>query len=219
MRFLKLFRNKSNTKTHVNISIYGANLLCAIIALAALIVTFVAFVLPFMILTTGAFQSSFFETVLHVKSLPDKIKNEIKNDIDIENMSQNIMDNSKQFREIYKWILGISLFALSTMFFLLLVFWMSNFKYILHFLWGILFIYIFLIISLMFYIMRLLFARGEGSYPALARIQHEIIKQVLADKEMREESQKTEKDVNINLKDINLNINLKTQDDTKKEGG
>lgn len=208
--------SNNNNQIPMNISIYGANLLCAIIALTALIITFVAFVLPFMILTTGAFQSSFFETVVEVKSLPDTIKNEIRDKM-IE-ISEDIKKNTKGLRVIYKFILEMSILALVVMFLLLFVFVKYDFGWVLHWLWGMLFIYIFLVICLMIGILLMLF-HGEGSYPVLAEIQDTIIKHFLADREMEEEPQKIEKDININLKDINVNINLKTQDDTKKEGG
>lgn len=207
--------NNSN-QIPMNISIYGANLLCAIIALTALIITFVAFVLPFMILTTGAFQSSFFETVVEVKSLPDTIKNEIRDKM--LKISEDIKKNTERLRKLYKYILVTSILALVVMFFLLFVFVKYDFGWVLHWLWGMLFIYIFLVICLMIGILRMLFL-GKGSYPVLAEIQDTIIKHFLADREMEEEPQKIEKDININLKDINVNINLKTQDDTKKEGG
>lgn len=214
--FPQSFLSDSNTNTHLNISLYGANLLCAIIALTALIITFVAFVLPFMILTTGAFQSSFFETVVEVKSLPDTIKNGIREQI--LRISGDIKNNTERLRTIYISIQVMTIIALLIMFFLLFVFVRYNFEWVLHWLWSMLFIYVFLVICLMIGILLLLF-RGKGSYPALAEIQDTIIQHFLAEREMGEEPQKIEKDININLKEINVNINLKTQDDTKKEGG
>lgn len=78
----------------VLISTYAANFLCVIIAFISLVIASLAFMIPFMIMSTFDLQMKFHESMLINKNINYVINNqEIREDV--EDISRNILNTSK----------------------------------------------------------------------------------------------------------------------------
>ena len=205
-----------NNNDHINISIYSTNLLNVVIALVVFIITCIAFVLPFTVLTTGEFQSAFFRTVIHLESLPNDIKNEIAKKYEIKKMSEGILHNARRLNTAYQLLIAFSLLALSALLATSFLYIKFNFVFLLYSLGIVFFVYLAFMFGYIIYIFYLLFnPNKKGAYPLLAEIQDNITEYILHNNGSKNVQQKVEKDV----KDVNWNINLhlKIHDNSKKE--
>jgi amino acid transporter len=205
-------------QTCLHITPYGIALLSAMIAIIALVVSFVAFLLPFMILATGDYQMSFFESVMKKPSLDYIKSHDIKEQVKV--VSKQLLEKTIVMRRIYKRILMFSIVILFTLFTIPLIYMFSNKLMLLqHALIIILSMYIVMVIYIIITIWGLMFSGKdeEGPYPVLAKIQNEILKSILNDR--GDEVQTIEKNITLNISDINVNVSSNDKENSKKEGG
>jgi len=160
----------------VLISTYAANFLCVIIAFISLVIASLAFMIPFMIMSTFDLQMKFHESMLINKNINYVINNqEIREDV--EDISRNILNTSKIMSSQYKKIvvISISMLILIAMLFVLYRF-RGDFCNLMHCIWLLIFLYLLAIIVIFFYLsFRVMLNVKKAPVPTLADLQNRIL--------------------------------------------
>lgn len=171
----------------------GANLLGLAIALLALVISCVAFLLPLMITAVGNYQSAFFNSVTNPQcTLAIKRIEQVKK---VTDTIDAIVESTLFMNNIYRRIMTLSIVAFAVIMISIIgnALFFGSSRYLIYFLFLILFAYLLFLTYWLIGILRKMFKQGtKGSYVELAQLQSQIIYAIYED---------TAKDSNIGADD------------------
>lgn len=190
----------------LDISIYAATILIAVVGLVALIITFVTFIVPFILITTTDFQMAFFDTIEKGRFLRH-VKNSSRKDEYIKTIveiSENVCRTARSTRWLALLILGVSFFELLVLTcFSVYSYFYYNFERILEIFVGFtIFETLFIVLIIVIYCYSI--AKNNFRYK-LARIQHAVIIDSLKNND-DDKAQKTDRSIDVSISEININL-------------